>query len=102
MHHHPKYWDSPDEFNPLRFTAEAEAARPQYAYLPFGGGPRRCVGMRFAQLEGVLLLAVLGQSFAPRMKPGFVMQPRARVNLHPHPGLQMFLEPRRNQVAATA
>jgi cytochrome P450 len=100
MHHHPKYWDEPEEFNPRRFSPDQSAGRPPYAYLPFGGGPRRCVGMRFAQLEGQLILAALAQSFAVRLKPGVDVRPTARVTLQPAPGVQLLLEPR--QVPATA
>ncbi|WP_282703608.1 cytochrome P450 [Streptomyces sp. CC219B] len=58
-HRHPDYWPDPDRFDPTRFTPEAEAARPRYAWFPFGGGPRACIGQRLSMLESVLGLAVL-------------------------------------------
>ena len=94
MHHHPKYWDRPDVFDPERFTAAAVASRPQYAYFPFGGGPRRCVGMRFAVMEGQLILATLAQAFAVHAKPGHPVEREPRLNMPPRYGLQMSFTPR--------
>ena len=98
MHHHPGYWESPGTFDPERFREDRASARPTYAYFPFGGGPRRCVGMRFAMLEAQLILAVLGQSFSLRPKPGATVVPVARTTLPPKDGLPMIVQPR---VAAT-
>lgn len=62
-HRHPRYWDDPERFEPERFTAEREAARPRYAWFPFGGGPRACIGQHFSMLEAVLAVAVLLRSY---------------------------------------
>ncbi|KND37275.1 hypothetical protein IQ63_10155 [Streptomyces acidiscabies] len=62
-HRHPAYWDDPETFAPERFTPEAEASRPRYAFFPFGGGPRACIGQRFAMLEASLALATLLQRY---------------------------------------
>ncbi|MFI1506250.1 cytochrome P450 [Streptomyces sp. NPDC020597] len=62
-HRHPAYWPDPDRFDPERFSPEAEAGRHRYAWFPFGGGPRACIGQRFSMLESVLCLAVLLQRF---------------------------------------
>jgi cytochrome P450 len=59
----PRYWDDPDRFDPQRFTPEKNAARPAYTYLPFGGGPRNCIGLAFAEVEIRLVLARLLQQF---------------------------------------
>ncbi|MFB7285717.1 cytochrome P450 [Actinacidiphila glaucinigra] len=59
IHRHPGHWTEPDRFDPGRFTPQAEAARHRYAWLPFGGGPRACIGKHFSLLESVLALAVL-------------------------------------------
>lgn len=60
---HPKLWDAPERFNPERFTPEREAARHRYAYFPFGGGPRACIGQYFSMLETVIIVAKLMQSY---------------------------------------
>jgi cytochrome P450 len=61
---HPKHWDAPERFNPERFTPEREKARHRYAYFPFGGGPRACIGQYFSMLEAVVIVAMLMQSFS--------------------------------------
>jgi cytochrome P450 len=62
-HRHPAYWDAPDRFDPDRFTPEREAARPRYAWFPFGGGRRACIGQHFSMLESSIALATLLQRF---------------------------------------
>ncbi|WP_407836761.1 cytochrome P450 [Streptomyces sp. DSM 116496] len=62
-HRHPGYWPDPERFDPDRFTSEAEAARPRYAWLPFGGGPRACIGQHFSMLESVIALAMLLRAY---------------------------------------
>jgi cytochrome P450 len=62
-HRHPDYWVEPARFDPERFAPEAEAARPRYAWFPFGGGPRACIGQHFSMLESTLALAVALQAY---------------------------------------
>jgi cytochrome P450 len=62
-HRHPDYWDDPERFDPERFTPEAEAARPRYAWFPFGGGPRACIGQHFSMLESTLAIATVLQAY---------------------------------------
>ena len=62
-HRDARFWPDPERFDPERWTPEAKAARPQFAYFPFGGGPRRCVGEGFAWMEAVLILAAITASF---------------------------------------
>ncbi|MFB6519808.1 cytochrome P450 [Streptomyces sp. NPDC056401] len=62
-HRHPGYWPDPERFDPDRFTPEAEAARPRYAWMPFGGGPRACIGQHFSMLESVIALAMLLRAY---------------------------------------
>ncbi|MGW4725558.1 cytochrome P450 [Streptomyces sp. NPDC004291] len=62
-HRHPDYWEDPERFDPDRFTPEAEATRPRYAWFPFGGGPRACIGQHFSMLESVIALAMILQRY---------------------------------------
>ncbi|MFF9012073.1 cytochrome P450 [Streptomyces sp. NPDC014870] len=62
-HRHTGYWEEPERFDPDRFTPEAEAARPRYAWFPFGGGPRACIGQHFSMLESVIALAMILQAY---------------------------------------
>ncbi len=88
-HRHPTYWEQPDQFRPERFLPGRAADRPKFAYFPFGGGPRICIGNTFALMEGVLVLAALAQRFHFRpadereaeIDMTFVLRPRGAVNL---------------------
>ncbi|MFD7640666.1 cytochrome P450 [Kitasatospora sp. NPDC059795] len=62
-HRHPDHWEDPERFDPERFTPEREAARHRYAWFPFGGGPRACIGQHFSMMESVLALAMLLREF---------------------------------------
>jgi cytochrome P450 len=73
-HRHPDFWPDPERFDPDRWTPEHEAARHRYAYHPFAVGQRICIGNNFSLLETHLLLAVLAQHFAPRLRPGYEPQ----------------------------
>ncbi|MFF3724773.1 cytochrome P450 [Streptomyces erythrochromogenes] len=63
-HRHPEHWPDPDRFDPDRFTPEAEAGRPRYAWFPFGGGPRACIGQHFSMLESVVALAMILRAYS--------------------------------------
>jgi cytochrome P450 len=86
MHRDPRYWPEPERFDPERFTPEAKAGRPQFAYFPFGGGPRRCIGEGFAWMEAVLLLAALARRWRLRLPPGAVVPTEPRITLRPGKG----------------
>jgi len=70
VHRHPDFWDQPDRFDPQRFTPEREKARHRYAWFPFGGGPRGCIGQHFSLLESVIALAKLVRAFDFATPPG--------------------------------
>ncbi len=93
LHRHPHYWDHPDAFDPERFTPERSAGRPHYAYFPFGGGPRQCIGKGFALMEAQLILATVAQRFRLRHAPGYTAVPQGQLTLRPRGGLPMFVEP---------
>jgi cytochrome P450 len=105
MHHHPKYYPNPEVFDPQRFTPEAKASRPKFAYFPFGGGPRVCIGEGFAWMEGVLLIATIAQRWKMRalsdqpvpMQPVITLRPRTAVPMR----LSQVIDAARRASAAT-
>ena len=94
MHTDPRYWTDPETFDPERWTPEAEAQRPKFAYFPFGGGPRVCIGEQFAWMEEMLLLAALGQQWKMRLAPGQLVATQPIITLRPKFGMKMVLERR--------
>ena len=70
LHRREEYFPEPEKFEPERFTPEREKLLPRYAYLPFGAGPRICIGMYFAMMEGHLLLATIAQRVNFSLIPG--------------------------------
>jgi cytochrome P450 len=96
LHRKPSLWENPDRFDPERFAPERAAARPRFAYLPFGGGPRICIGAAFAMTEAMLILATVAQHYRLRVKPGFTVEPQGLITLRPRYGLKMLLEQRQD------
>ena len=94
MHHDPRYFDDPERFDPDRWTPEFEAGLPKFAYFPFGGGPRICIGSNFAWMEAVLVIATIAQRWRLHMEPGQTIGLQPRVTLRPVPGIRMRLERR--------
>ncbi|RKH47188.1 cytochrome P450 [Corallococcus sicarius] len=93
-HRHPDFWEEPDAFRPERFAPEAAAKRHRFAYFPFSGGPRQCIGNGFAMMESQLVLATVAQRYQLREAPGFSLQPESHLSLRPKGGLPMYLERR--------
>jgi cytochrome P450 len=91
MHRDDRFYPLPERFDPDRFTPEAQAARPRFAYFPFGGGPRMCVGEPFAWMEGVLLLAVLLQRWQMRHADSFRWGLAPSITLRPRYGMPVML-----------
>jgi len=87
MHHHPRYWDEPEAFKPERFAAGWEERVPKYAYFPFGGGPRICVGNQFALMEAHLLLVRLMQRAHFDLLPQPTVEMQPLVTLRPRNGI---------------
>jgi cytochrome P450 len=97
MHYDPQYFPEPEEFMPERFSPENEKNIPKYAYIPFGGGPRVCIGNSFAMLEARILLATLAQRFHVALMPGFEVVPDRQFTLKPKYGMQMVVKERQDK-----
>jgi cytochrome P450 len=90
-HRHTQFWENPEKFDPARFAAEREAGRHPYAYFPFGGGPRACIGSHFAMLEAMIAVGLLLQRFqirsdqenVPLDTEGITLRPRGAVRIQP-------------------
>jgi len=102
MHRHPRYWENPDRFDPERFTPDQSAARPKFVYLPFGAGPRQCIGNQFAIIEGHLVLATLAQQYRLEMIAGPPVEPWPLVTLRPRYGIRMRVHSRRSSKSSAA
>jgi cytochrome P450 len=94
LHRNTRLWDNPNAFDPDRFTAEQVKARSRYAYLPFGGGPRICIGAGFATIEAAVILASLVRRFRFAPLPGHKPKPVARVTLRPAGGMPLLISAR--------
>jgi cytochrome P450 len=91
----PRWYEAPDEFRPERWEGDLQKRLPRFAYFPFGGGPRQCIGNMFALMEATLVLATVAQHFRLRMMPNQVVVPQASITLRPKNGVAMRLESRR-------
>lgn len=96
-----RFFPDPLRFDPQRFTPESKARRTKFTYFPFGAGPRQCIGEAFAWMEGVLLLATIGQKWRLRLVPGHPIEPEPLITLRPKYGMKMVLEAR-GEVKQTA
>jgi cytochrome P450 len=92
LHRHRRLWSDPDAFDPTRFLPEHRSNIPRFAYLPFGIGPRTCIGSSFALQEATIVLAVLTRSFDLRLSPQAEVWPVQRITLRPANGLPMQIE----------
>ncbi len=90
-HRHPEFWDDPERFDPERFTPERVAARHRFAYLPFSGGPRLCIGNEFALMEGTIVLAMLVQRYRLARASEGPVGYEATLTLRPKGGMPMTL-----------
>jgi cytochrome P450 len=91
MHRNPRLFPDPERFDPERFDKARAKERPKHAYLPFGGGPRTCIGNAFAMMEMQIVLAMMAQSFRFEVQPGFELELEPSVTLRPKHGLPMRL-----------
>jgi cytochrome P450 len=94
MHHDARYFEQPEAFRPERFAPGYEERLPKYAYFPFGGGPRVCVGNQFAMMEANLVLATIAQRFHVSLAPGQPVEMQPMITLRPRGSLRMTLTER--------
>jgi cytochrome P450 len=96
VHRDPRFWDDPETFNPSRFSDDSRTGRPRYAYFPFGGGSRQCIGEALAWMEGVFTLATVARDW--RLKPlpdaPAELPVQASINLRPKNGVKLLIEAR--------
>jgi cytochrome P450 len=91
VHRDRRWFEDPEAFRPARWEGDLARRLPRFAYFPFGGGPRQCVGNAFALTEAVLLLATIARRFRLVMEPGQRVAPAPYITLRPEPGLRMRL-----------
>jgi len=94
MHRHKALWEHPERFDPDRFSEERAKSIPRFQYMPFGAGPRICIGMKFAYMEAISILATLvrGLRFLPNA--AHIVEPNIRITLRPERGMPLFVEAR--------
>jgi len=96
MHRDPRYFTEPSRFYPERWTEEFINVLPKYAYFPFGGGPRACIGNYFAMMEVMLLLATIGQRFRFSLVPDHPVSLMPAMSLRPADGIKVVVDNRRS------
>ena len=94
LHRHHALWDRPGRFDPNRFLGESREAIDRFAYLPFGAGPRVCIGATFAIQEATIVIATIMRHFTLQLSPGHVAWPVQKVTLRPKGGLPMTVRRR--------
>jgi cytochrome P450 len=93
VHRDPRWFPDPLKFEPARWLTE-NLERPKFAYFPFGGGTRVCIGERFAWAEGVLVLATVAQRWRFRLEPGHRVETKPLITLRTKYGMRMIAEAR--------
>ena len=91
LHRNVSLWDNPNAFDPDRFAADRVKTRSRYAFLPFGGGPRICIGAGFAMIEAVIILATVARAFCFQPVTGHRPKPVAKVTLRPRGGMPLLI-----------
>jgi len=93
-HRNPRYFEDPTRFDPERFSAEREKSIPKHAYIPFGSGPRVCIGQSFAMMEAKIILATIMRKFTLSLDDNLEYSPQALITLSNKNGMQVKLTPR--------
>jgi len=94
VHRDSRWFEEPRAFRPERWAGDLAQRLPRFAYFPFGGGPRQCIGNSFATMEAVLIVAAIAQRFRLALVPGQQIRPTPYVTLRPEPGIRVRLERR--------
>lgn len=89
-----RFYPNPERFDPDRWTPEFRATLPKFAYFPFGGGPRQCIGESFAWMELILLVATIAQQWRLQLVPGHLVVPEPVVTLRTKHGMRMTVHRR--------
>jgi cytochrome P450 len=96
----PRFWPEPERFNPSRWDDQSTKNLPRCAYFPFGDGPRICIGISFAMMEAILLLAAIAQRFRLELVPGQTLRLVPSVTLRPRDGIKMIVRERKGSRSA--
>jgi cytochrome P450 len=88
-HHAPRYWEDPESFDPERFTKANQKLHTPFTHLPFGGGPRGCIGANYAMLQILMILSDLLRKYDFELTPGQTIKARPMVILRPKHGIRM-------------
>src|SRR6266851_895110 len=102
VHRDPRWYDAPEEFRPERWNDDLLKRLPRFAYFPFGGGPRQCIGNTFALMEATLILATIARKFRLRLVANHPVVPLASITLRPRHGVRVSLESRQGREAGAA
>jgi cytochrome P450 len=94
VHRDVRWFDKPEEFRPERWDGDGARRLPRFAYFPFGGGPRQCIGNTFAMMEAILILAAIAGRFRVALVPGQTVIPAPYITLRPEPGIRVRVESR--------
>jgi cytochrome P450 len=95
MHHDKRWWQNPEQFDPSRFEGDWKAQRPNFAYMPFGGGSRVCVGSHLAEMEVEVILATMVKHFIFELsEPNQIAKPDAKFTVHPEGGMKLKVRSR--------
>jgi cytochrome P450 len=94
VHRDARWYDAPEEFRPDRWEGDLLKRLPKFAYFPFGGGPRQCIGNAFALMEASLILATVARNFRLRLVANHRVEPLASITLRPRHGVRVTLERR--------
>src|SRR5436853_6400129 len=100
VHRDPRWYDAPEEFRPERWEDDLLKRLPRFAYFPFGGGPRQCIGNTFALMEAALILATIARKFRLRLVANHAVVPLASITLRPRRGVHVTLVPPQKKEAA--